>query len=99
MLVSELLSSKGDVLGVVLKLLAGEDKQEIRATYAMLLGCLSTCIDAAGLKRILDAGAVQCVLQLLKESDSKVKPSCVQCLVVSTQMLYNASCTVLGPES
>lgn len=78
-----LLSCKEDVLGLLLKLLAGEDEEDSRCKYAILLGLLSTRTDAAGCKRIADAGAVPYVLQLLKQTDMEsVKIDCVRCLVV-----------------
>lgn len=92
-----LLHHKEDVLGMLLKLLASEDRLDSRGCYAKLIGLLSLHADQAQVKHIGDAGAVPYVLSLLKQAQTdSVKASCVQCLQVrpylqqlSADMLLN----------
>lgn len=80
---SSLIRCQEDVLGLLLTLVSGEDEQENRGHYAWLLGGLCVCTDATGSKRIVDAGAVPYVLQLLKQANTDaVKMACVQSLLV-----------------
>ena len=91
-----LLHHKEDVLGMLLKLLASEDRVDSRGCYAKLIGLLSLHAEQAQIKHIGDAGAVPYVLNLLKQAQTDlVKASCVQCLQVRSHLQQLSTVTLL----